>query len=230
MNRYELSASTFGTQENMGRPLFNIGNEVDDGSCGDHASEISSLDNMDNLNYFEQNMAKLFDDLLDEQLIQEKRSSQPLESMDTNRPGLFKNSSFELKDKSKRFAQQFKAAQLQKNYLNNTSEILKSLLSPISSSSKSVSPKKAFNRAIKQRTSLSSVRLFRSINNSHTICVEPTDVLEPLNEGEFTEYKLFPTSAQSKPKLTCQDHSLSLSCSNHSSLSSSMANSPNNNY
>ena len=39
-----------------------------------------------------------------------------------------------------------------------------------------------------------SVMLFRSVNNSHTICVEPTDVLEPLNEGDFAEYKLFPNS------------------------------------
>jgi hypothetical protein len=37
-----------------------------------------------------------------------------------------------------------------------------------------------------------SVMLFRSINTSNTFYVEPTDILEPLNEGDFAEYKLFP--------------------------------------
>jgi hypothetical protein len=37
-----------------------------------------------------------------------------------------------------------------------------------------------------------SILLFRSINTSNTIYVQPTDVLEPLNEGNFDEYKLFP--------------------------------------
>jgi hypothetical protein len=129
--------------------------------------------------------------------------------------------------------------------LNNTSEFLKSLIqesrlnplshcsSPIASKG-GVSPKKALSRAIKHCASnLSSVSFFRSINNSHTIMVEPTDVLEPLHEGEFTEYKLFPTrhsSVSHEMEMDvlgdCSPQSLSLSCSNLSSVSSSMVNSP----
>jgi hypothetical protein len=34
--------------------------------------------------------------------------------------------------------------------------------------------------------------LFKSINSSNTIFIQPHDVLTPLNEGDFHEYKLFP--------------------------------------
>lgn len=44
-----------------------------------------------------------------------------------------------------------------------------------------------------------SVMLFRSINTSNTIYVEPTDILEPLNEGDFAEYKLFPLNHSNQP-------------------------------
>ena len=43
-----------------------------------------------------------------------------------------------------------------------------------------------------------SLMLYRSVNTSNTIFVQPTDVLEPLNEGEFTEYKLFPSNTTTK--------------------------------
>lgn len=166
----------------------------------------------------------------------------------------------------KRYSQLVKSSAHQ-SYLNNTSEFIKNLIhdsillnpanmkkfenslsnlssSPISGKS-GISPKKAFNRVLKQCSNLSSVNFFRSINASHTICVEPTDVLEPLNEGEFTEYKLFPTCGGQKKELVVNSvsneadgldffgadnnysPSLSLSCSNLSSMSSSMTNSPN---
>jgi len=165
----------------------------------------------------------------------------------------------------KRYSQLVKSSTNQ-NYLNNTSEFIKNLIhdsillnpanikkfenslsnlssSPISGKN-GISPKKAFNRVLKQCSNLSSVNFFRSINTSHTICVEPTDVLEPLNEGEFAEYKLFPTNGGKKKEqlvnsisneMDASDlfgiennysSSLSLSCSNLSSMSSSMTNSP----
>ena len=34
--------------------------------------------------------------------------------------------------------------------------------------------------------------IFKSLNSSNTIFIQPHDVLTPLNEGEFHEYKLFP--------------------------------------
>jgi len=57
--------------------------------------------------------------------------------------------------------------------------------------------------------SQNSVMLFRSINTSNTIYVEPTDILEPLNEGDFAEYKLFPLnqplSNQQLKQQTCDN-------------------------
>jgi hypothetical protein len=38
----------------------------------------------------------------------------------------------------------------------------------------------------------SSIQLFRSINSSNTIFVQPTDIIIPLSDGDYNEYKLFP--------------------------------------
>lgn len=40
--------------------------------------------------------------------------------------------------------------------------------------------------------SCSKMKLFKSINSSNTIFIQPHDVLAPLSEAEFREYKLFP--------------------------------------
>lgn len=45
----------------------------------------------------------------------------------------------------------------------------------------------------REDTGSPAVRLFRSINSSNTIYVQPTDIIIPLNEGDYNEYKLFPT-------------------------------------
>lgn len=231
--------------------------ETDTDSIHDGGSiKSSSEDN--NL----ESMAKVFDDLLSDQILQK-----PLGNLDINRNFPIQNDIMKEKKRSetiKKYSQLIKANSTQtknSSYLNNTSEFLKSLIHDslssnfknledalsVCSSPKSakngISPKKAFNRALKQYSNLSSVKLFRSINNSHTIWVEPTDVLEPLNEGDFTEYKLFPTGqATNKRNLSnnlpaadieiefgfpdYSSQSLSLTCSNLSSVSSSMANSP----
>ena len=55
-----------------------------------------------------------------------------------------------------------------------------------------------------------SIMLFRSINSSNTIYVQPSDVIIPLSEGDYAEYKLFPNSSndsstisQSNNEQTC---------------------------
>lgn len=77
--------------------------------------------------------------------------------------------------------------------LNMKTSLSSNCSSPISYRDTNSSP---FGKKTFQNT---SVMLFRSVNNSHTICVEPTDVLEPLNEGDFAEYKLFPNSDKKIP-------------------------------
>jgi RNA recognition motif-containing protein len=59
---------------------------------------------------------------------------------------------------------------------------------PFSLSSSPLSPN---NR--ESSLSSNSVILYRSLNTSNTIFVQPTDILEPLEVGDFNEYKLFPT-------------------------------------
>lgn len=58
----------------------------------------------------------------------------------------------------------------------------------------------------REDTSSPAVRLFRSINSSNTIYVQPTDIIIPLNEGDYNEYKLFPTGDQN---IDCNQHPLS---------------------
>jgi hypothetical protein len=199
------------------------------------------------MDIFDKELINFFDELINERQINDKDQSAKIitdkKKQDNN---------------SRKYLQIVKAnMQSQKCYLNNTSEIIKNLIHDsilLQSTKKNeingakfncISPKKAFNKVAKQSSNMSSsVMLFRSINNSHTICVEPTDVLEPLNDGEFNEYKLFPTNKQIYKgnrnsqvnseidlDILLSDYtprSLSLSCSNGSSLSSSMTNSPNN--
>lgn len=236
-------------------PAFgNMNTDCESDHFQDNVSSISSMD--DNHNNLE-NMNRIFDELMNEQVM--NRPFQPLGAVDANRQPLFVDNGQDYKKKSesiKKYSQMIKPMQ-KPSYLNNTSEFLKSLIhesimlnpsnhcsSPISSKN-GISPKKALNRVIKNSQLSNSVNFFRSINNSHTIMVEPTDVLEPLNEGEFNEYKLFPTTAcgQGAKRKDQQNanmsneiemdllgdyspQSLSLSCSNLSSVSSSMVNSP----
>jgi hypothetical protein len=84
--------------------------------------------------------------------------------------------------------------------LNMKTNLSSSCSSPISFRDTNSSPF-SVNKKHCQNT---SVMLFRSVNNSHTICVEPTDVLEPLNEGDFAEYKLFPNYSNSDIKIPVQ--------------------------
>lgn len=56
-----------------------------------------------------------------------------------------------------------------------------------------------------------SIRLFRSINSSNTIYVQPTDIIIPLTEGDYNEYKLFPSGDR---KIEFNEHPLSLILNN----------------
>lgn len=51
------------------------------------------------------------------------------------------------------------------------------------------------SNSIEQSLSSNSVILYRSLNTSNTIFVQPTDILEPLEVGDFNEYKLFPSTS-----------------------------------
>ena len=82
--------------------------------------------------------------------------------------------------------------------LSMKTNLSSSCSSPISNRDTNSSP------FVKKPCQNTSVMLFRSVNNSHTICVEPTDVLEPLNEGDFAEYKLFPNYSNSDMKIPVQ--------------------------
>jgi RNA recognition motif-containing protein len=70
----------------------------------------------------------------------------------------------------------------------------------ISSSCTSSSPRSPINHcqaspSVKNSSASAceaSIVLYRSLNTSNTIFVQPTDILEPLEVGEFNEYKLFP--------------------------------------
>lgn len=78
------------------------------------------------------------------------------------------------------------------NYCNSISS---SCSSPVSQKDDNTSPKLVLDKAPGAKKSThSSVRLFRSINTSNTIYVQPTDIIIPLSEGDYNEYKLFPTS------------------------------------
>lgn len=263
MNMNVRSNDNFGQYAAYGQyGAFGNMNDCESDHFQDNVSSISSMDDNHNL----ENMNRIFDELMNEQVMDRHQQLpiQPLGAVDTNRQHFFENGQdYKKKSESmKRYSQMIKPMQ-KTSYLNNTSEFLKSLIhesimlnpsnmkkftgnsmahcsSPISSKN-GISPKKALNRVIKN-SNLSSVNFFRSINNSHTIMVEPTDVLEPLNEGEFNEYKLFPTAGQGSKRKDQHSNmsneiemdllgdyspqSLSLSCSNLSSVSSSMVNSP----
>lgn len=65
-----------------------------------------------------------------------------------------------------------------------------------------------------------AIRLFRSINSSNTIYVQPTDIIIPLNEGDYTEYKLFPSADKN---VDCGTHPL-CSLLNNLSLNASDSN------
>ncbi|RNA44448.1 polyadenylate-binding 7 [Brachionus plicatilis] len=58
----------------------------------------------------------------------------------------------------------------------------------------------------REDTASPAIRLFRSINSSNTIYVQPSDIIIPLNEGDYTEYKLFPSGDTS---IDCSQHPLS---------------------
>ncbi len=140
--------------------------------------QLSNYDNNEMLIY-EKNIEKFFDDLMSDQQQQQQQQTRPLGNLDINTTIL------------KRFRPCLTQEKeniniIQDNLNNKTSHLSSNCSSPISF--KDNSP-----RSFQTTT---NVMLFRSINNSHTICVEPTDVLEPLNEGDFAEYKLFPQSFQ----------------------------------
>lgn len=63
-----------------------------------------------------------------------------------------------------------------------------------SNSSSSSSPTSSIHH--KSATHDSSIMVYRSLNTSNTIFVQPTDILEPLEIGEFNEYKLFPSNEE----------------------------------
>jgi hypothetical protein len=70
----------------------------------------------------------------------------------------------------------------------------------ISSSCSSSSPRSPINHntspSVKNSSANdTSIVLYRSLNTSNTIFVQPTDILEPLEIGEFNEYKLFPQTS-----------------------------------
>ena len=82
--------------------------------------------------------------------------------------------------------------------------------------------------SIETSMSSQSVILYRSLNTSNTIFVQPTDILEPLEIGDFNEYKLFPTATltMSSPKEIELTPPSSVSLSPASSICSSSSTSP----
>ncbi|CAF0716151.1 unnamed protein product [Brachionus calyciflorus] len=54
---------------------------------------------------------------------------------------------------------------------------------------------------------IENIRLFRSINSSNTIYVQPTDIIIPLSEGEYNEYQLFPSADK---KINFEENPLTL--------------------
>jgi hypothetical protein len=54
---------------------------------------------------------------------------------------------------------------------------------------------------VTSKSASSSVMLFRSINSSNTIYVQPSDIIIPLSEGEYNEYKLFPNSSNNNKSI-----------------------------
>lgn len=86
---------------------------------------------------------------------------------------------------------------------------LSSSCSSPSSQKEDISPQ--LDNSVKSSKS-TSVRLFRSINSSNSIYVQPTDIIIPLGEGDYNEYKLFPASnynqeASSQPQTELEHHS-----------------------
>lgn len=156
--------------ENNNKPLFH--------SFQQH-EQLSNYDNNETLIY-EKNIEKFFDDLMSDQ--QQQQQTRPLGNLDINTTIL------------KRFRPCLTQDKENINIIHDNSATLNNKTSHVSSNCSSpISFKDNSPRSFQTTT---NVMLFRSINNSHTICVEPTDVLEPLNEGDFAEYKLFPQSFQ----------------------------------
>lgn len=82
------------------------------------------------------------------------------------------------------------------NRKNSELKILENIcLNSISSSCSSPLSQKD-DLSPKTNRNSASVRLFRSLNSSNTIYVQPTDIIIPLSEGDYTEYKLFPVASQ----------------------------------
>ena len=52
------------------------------------------------------------------------------------------------------------------------------------------------SNSVETSLSSNSVILYRSLNSSNTIFVQPTDILEPLEVGDFKEYILFPEAPE----------------------------------
>ena len=161
-------------ENNNNKPLFHSFQQNE---------QLSNYDNNETLIY-EKNIEKFFDDLMSDQQQQQQQQQQtrPLGNLDINTTILKRFRPCLTQDKENiNIIHDNLATQN-----NKTSHLSSNCSSPISF--KDNSP-----RSFQTKT---NVMLFRSINNSHKICVEPTDVLEPLNEGDFAEYKLFPQSFQ----------------------------------
>ena len=191
LSRLDIPLMPFGMDSAHQHPLLSILSRGNDFNC--EKNDLNKFKSS-NESFIENSITKLFDELMDDQRENDENESPIV----PNKISQSRMENTKSDSSNKRVLQVLcsNSQNVNKNCIESNDKQNKKVsfsLSDCSSpgSPRSFSPFKANDN---------SVKLFRSINSSHTICVEPTDVLQPLNEGEFAEYKLFPSSDRGAAK------------------------------
>lgn len=148
---------------------------------------------------FEKCLLKVFDELLDENTPSHS-NKQSLD--DLNRRKVLRQNNTNIFEQNDNYDSIFKKEMFHYSSSSCSSPVSQKDSSSIGSGKRSISSILT-GTSRQSKSATSSVLLFRSINTSNTIFVQPSDVLEPLTEGDYAEYKLFPSGNNS----SCSDSS-----------------------